>query len=369
MASFLKTRRGEGGRSAEPGAAGEVAEPPPPTDTWAAALATATASVLDTDPAATIEPVALPHGYGPWAFSFEVAGDAPRSVLARLATDRIDLEREVAAAERNREHGCATPEIIGVVELDLDPAIELDGDGDGQARPRWALLTDAVTDVALPELIGFNLHHSNDLLDGFAAHHDTIHRLPIDDLEGTIPTVSARDELARIDRSRYPAELAWLDERIPTGGAPVLCHGGYQPLAVFGPPPEAWPDHGGPGKGLTVVNWCAAVLAECEYDMAFTLVAFWSAPFFAPNRSERTAIKMIRNTLLNTYKQGYTARRDIDPDRLRFWQAFHALRGLARLDGAYDADRSPFAASDRGAVPVDLGPELHRHFRQLTRVR
>jgi aminoglycoside phosphotransferase (APT) family kinase protein len=356
VASFLKTRRSE--------TETEVAEPPPPLDVWAPALHAAVAAELDADLDSTREPIALPHGYGPWAFRIGSTGeaDAPTGgLLARLATDRADLDREVAAMEVNREHRCAVPTVRGIVELGLDDP----------AGPRFALVTDPVTDVALPELIGFNLHHSNELLDGFAEHHDAIHRLPVDHLVagGAVPVVSARDELDRIDRDRYPAEWAWLDEHVPATATPVLAHGGYQPLAVFGPPPDAWPDHGGPGKGLTVVNWCAAVLAEPEYDMAFTLVAFWSAPFFAPNRSERTAIKMIRNTLLNTYKQGYTARRDVDPDRLRFWQAFHALRGLARLAGAYDADGSPFAASDRGAVPVELGPELHRHFRQLTRVR
>ena len=149
----------------------------------------------------------------------------------------------------------------------------------------------------------------------------------------------------------------------------MLCHGGYQPLCVYGPPPDAWAAHGGPGKGLTVGNWCGAVLAEAEFDVAFTLVAFWSAHCFAKNRSERTAIKMIRNTLLNTYKVGYQARHELDPDRLRFWQAFHALRGLARLGGAYDPVGSPFAPQDRGPLPDQLEAELERHFTQLTRVR
>lgn len=356
MASFLKTTR-----RSDPGAAPEVVVAPPPTERWAPALVAATADLLGSAPALAVEPTALAHGYGPWAFGFRLA-DQPTGLVARLATDRADLEREVAAMERNRAHGCATPTVRGIVALGDD----VDADG-----VSWALLTDAVDAVGLPELIGFNLHHSTELLDGFAAHHDAIHRLPVDDLADgtTIPRIDAAAEVARIDAARHPAERAWLDEHLPSPTTPVLCHGGYQPLAVFGPPADQWPDHGGPGHGLTVVNWSNCVLAEPELDMAFTLVAFWSAPFFAPNRSERTAIKMIRNTLLNTYKQGYTARRQVDPDRLRFWQAFHALRGMARLDGAYDPDGSPFAAADRGAVPTDLGPELHRHFRQLTRVR
>lgn len=361
MASFLKTRRAD-----TSGDAREVAEPPPPVERWAGALHAAVAELaaaggLDLDP--TIDPIALPHGYGPWAYRLgaDDAAEAVGGLLVRLATDRAELDREVAAMAASDAAGRAVPAVRGIVELGADDP----------AAPRFALVTDPVTDVALPELIGFNLHQSNELLDGFAGHHDAILRIEVDEFlaSGEVPRIDARAELDRIDAARYPAERAWLDEHLPAPVPPVLVHGGYQPLAVFGPPPERWPDHGGPGHGLTVVNWCAAALAEPEYDIAFTLVAFWSAPFFAPNRSERTAIKMIRNTLLNTYKQGMVARRDVDPDRLRFWQAFHALRGLARLDGAYDAVGSPFAAADRGAVPLDLGPELHRHFRQLTRVR
>jgi hypothetical protein len=360
VASFLKTRRSDSSDGDT-----EIADPPPPASTWAPALHAAVETGLDVE-LATTDPVALAHGYGPWAFRIGGTpdGDAVTGgLLVRLATDRADLDREVAAMATNAEHGFAVPVVRGIVELGLDL--------DSPNAPRFALVTEPVTDVALPELIGFNLHHSNELLEGFAVHHDAIHNLPVDALAQTaaVPVISARGELERIDRASYPAEWAWLDEHVPDPSPPVLTHGGYQPLAVFGPPPDAWADHGGPGKGLTVVNWSAAALAEPEYDVAFTLVAFWSAPFFAPNRSERTAIKMIRNTLLNTYKQGYTGQRDVEPDRLRFWQAFHALRGIARLAGAYDADGSPFAAADRGAVPVDLGPELHRHFRQLTRVR
>ena len=261
----------------------------------------------------------------------------------------------------SRLHGCGAMDVRQVV--DLGPT--------STAEPRWALISEAVTGVALPELIGFNLHQADDLLRGFAANHNAIHRLSANELgaDHPIPTIVAAIEVARIDPGRFPAERRWLDEHLPPPADVVLCHGGYQPLCVFGPPPIEWPEHGGPGKGLTVANWSGAVLAEPEFDVAFTLVAFWSAPCFAKNRAERTAIKMIRNTLLNTYKLGYTTLEELDPERVRFWRAFHSIRGMARLDGGYDADGSPFESQDREPLPDDLGSELQRHFRQLTRVR
>lgn len=335
---------------------------PPAIAGWAPRLLDACGRLAAAEVRFATEPVALDHAQGPWAFGFRLDGAAgwDGDLVARLGTDRAALDREAAAMTLSATHGCRAPAVRGVEALAPDAG-----------EPLWVLISDAVSEVALPELIGFNLHHSDALLRGFAAHHDAIHRLPVTALGAgaPIPTISARDELARIDADRYAGEVAWLDEHVPAPAPLVLAHGGYQPLAVYGPRPAEWPDHGGPGRGLTVTNWCGAVLAEPEFDVAFTLVAFWSAPFFAPNRSERTAIKMIRTTLLNTYKQGYTAERPIDPDRLRFWQAFHALRGLARMTGAYDHDGSPFAPQDRGELPDDLEPELARHVRQLTRVR
>jgi hypothetical protein len=321
-------------------------------------------------------PEALDHSEGPWAFRCRFAGalawpdsgdsedaagpdDAGGSgLVVRLAPDRASVEREAAAMRiaRRRLNGAAR--VRAVVPL-----------GDGDEAP-WALLRDEVTGVALPELIGFNLHHSDALLHGFAEHQADIHRLPVDGLaDQGLPVVDAEEEVARIDAARLPKERRWLDDQRPEPGDGVVCHGGYQPMSVFGPPPEEWEAHGGAGHGLVTTNWCGAVLAEREFDVAYTLVALWSAPFFAQNRAERTAIKMIRNTLINTYKLGYENAHRVDPDRVRFWEAFHVLRGIARLEGAYDGTGSPFAPPDRGTLPTELASELPRRYQQLTRVR
>lgn len=345
------------------------------TGTWSDSLLETCSAATGSELEYAEEPLLLDHAQGSWAFGFRLkespassggpplAPDDPWGVplVVRIAADRRDLDREAAAMRMSRSHGGGAMDVRQVVALEPSST----------AEPRWALISEAVTGVALPELIGFNLHHADDLLRGFAANHNAIHRLPAKELgaDHPIPTVAAAVEVARIDPARFPAERAWLDEHLPPPADAVLCHGGYQPLCVFGPPPTEWAGHGGPGKGLTVANWSGAVLAEPEFDVAFTLVAFWSAPSFAKNRAERTAIKMIRNTLLNTYTLGYATLDELDPERVRFWRAFHSIRGIARLDGGYDADGSPFESQDREPLPDDLGPELHRHFRQLTRVR
>ncbi|HWE69675.1 MAG TPA: hypothetical protein VG205_04900 [Acidimicrobiales bacterium] len=340
---------------------------------WSDPLLAACAAAAGSELTYAEGPTPLDQAQGAWAFGFRLQGgpatsgsalpdpDDPWgvSLVVRLADDRGTLEREAAAMRLSRSHGLGSPAVRQIVPLET-------GDGSGTL---WALITEVVDGVALPELIGFNLHQSDDLLSGFAAHHLAIHRLPAGELgaDQPIPVIVDAAEVARIDPDRFPGERNWLDEHLPAPAVAGLCHGGYQPMCVFGPPPAAWADHGGAGKGLTVANWSGAVLAPPEFDVAFTLVAFWSAPFFAKNRAERAAIKMIRNTLLNTYTLGYTG--ELDPDRVRFWRAFHAARGLARLGGGYDAAGSPFGPLDRGPLPDELGPELQRHFRQITRMR
>ncbi|HWD56353.1 MAG TPA: phosphotransferase [Acidimicrobiales bacterium] len=299
------------------------------------------------DAAAAVTPDAEPDDVGTAALA------------VRLAPDHASVEREAAAMRVARRHLGGAARVRAVMRLGDDP------------EPLWALVRDEVGGVPLPELIGFNLHRSDELLHGFAAHQAAIHRIPAAGLgdDHGLTVVDAEAEVARIDASRFPKERRWLDAHLPAPDDPVLCHGGYQPMSVFGPPAEDWETHGGAGRGLVTTNWCGAVLAEPAFDVAYTLVALWSAPFFAKNRAERTAIKMIRNTLINTYKQGYEEVRSLEGDRVRFWEAFHVLRGMARLDGSYDGTDSAFAPPDRGTLPTELAAELPRRYQQLTRVR
>jgi hypothetical protein len=342
----------------------------PSTDTWAGALLAACAAAAGAELEYAEAPEALDVAQGAWAFGFRLArlASEPAPVelgedrwtvplLARLATDRLQLEREAAAIDLSRR-GVGGPRSTRIVKLA----------GAGWPEPLHALIGEAPGGVGLPELIGRNLHQSEALMHGFAEEHAAIHRLPIGDCP-RVPAITAAVEVERIDSGRFPAERRWLEEHLPDSGAPALCHGGYQPGCVYGPPRTAWAEHGGPGRDLIVSNWCGAVLAEREFDVAFTYVAFWSSPFFAKTRSDRTAMKMIRNSLLTAYTRGYPGYDELDPERVRFWRVFHVVRGMARLDRSYRAEGSPFEPQDRGSLPAELRPELERYARQLTRQR
>ena len=348
----------------------QVPPPPaPPLDTWAPALLDSVAAHLGQSVryASGPEP-SEDRSQGPWAYPFELAtseGELPSEwqgrLMVRLADSDTEVRREETALEFCAAHDLGAPAVL--TGLDLGDVPQLDD----EPRATHALVTSMPDLVPLPELIGFNLRYSDELLGGFARAHAALHDCDPSGLEASIPILSIADELDRIDEAPFTKELAWLREHTPPTARPVLCHGGYQPMCASGPPPDRWKELGGPGSGLVAGNWTGAVLAEREFDVGFTLACFWMAPYFAPDRSERTALKLIRNTLSNRYRLEYTAVAPLDLDALRFWLAFHAVRGMARLADAYDYTGSLFAAPERGNLPSVIGPELGRLFKMQRR--
>jgi aminoglycoside phosphotransferase (APT) family kinase protein len=195
------------------------------------------------------------------------------------------------------------------------------------------------------ELLGINPSRTGELLGLFGTTQAALHELPCGAAcaEGIIPVVtSAVDVLAADTRveDRYGRELSWLADHQPEPAAPVLCHGRYQPGIATGDP-EC-------GEPVVVRDWSGAVLAEPEYDVAYTVMAFWAAPFYTATRSERAGMKMIRDMITNVYRGSYEGQHETDADRVRFWQVFHGVR-----------------ESVDPAVPDDLVPALKKHLKRL----
>jgi len=362
LAAARRARRQR--RAAADTAEGLVPAPPPDPRSWQDALLAAIAARTGGPARYARAPEVLDHVQGPWAFGFELepavpgrpGADAWRGPLTVRLGDRADLGREAAALTVAAVRGLGVPAVVAEIELGAA--------GGPGGVPLSALVTTRPTDAPLPEVIVGNLLESEHLLGGFADRHVELHERTAGTRPPGVPVI---DPAVEVDH--LPGPVAWLRaHQPPPAGADraVLCHGGYEPRCVHSPGPGAWDEHGGPGRGLTITNWCGAVVAEPEYDVAFTLVAFWSAPFFAPSRSERTTAKMIRNTLANGYRQAYRRRRPLDAERLAFWQVFHARRGVARLDGAYDSTGSPFAVIDRGPLPALLRAQLARYADLIT---
>lgn len=195
------------------------------------------------------------------------------------------------------------------------------------------------------DLIGEEPETATPRLKQMASVHAQLHRVTSSGFDGVEPldfdaSISALpDSLA--------SEAAWLSGNHPGSGAQVLCHGGLSPLMVRQDTEDP--------NALVFRNWSGAVVAEPEFDLAWTLLSFWLAPMFAATRSERRGMLMIRDGLANLYQSGYKAVAPIDTARVKYWQAYHCAIGHA------DDLRNP------GAFPSEVGPSLKKRFAKLTR--
>jgi SAM-dependent methyltransferase len=311
-----------------------------------------------TAPPRELAPDPLPETYG-----FQLGTTGPSALppewegrkLVRLSGDRSNLAREAAAIGISQAQGLSAPTVRALLPLE---------GAEVGAGERFGLVTDRPSGLPMLELIGPHLNYFESVLAGFAHHHASLHNQTAGlAAPEAIPTVDLLDVLGRIDEDRYPAQVAWLRAQMSGPGPDVLCHGGYEPRCVSGPGPDTWDTVGGPGHGLEIANWRNAAVAEREYDVGLTLMAFWVAPMFVDHRALRAQFKMIRNKLASRYLRSYADFGQLDDRKVAFWQAFHAQRVIAQLNGAYAHERSPFLPPAHGDVPKGLEKELARLFR------
>lgn len=349
---------------AEPAGAASPAMAAASGPPWADALLDALAPVVGLRPAYTAPPPELTPEPLPETYGFQLgttgaaalAGEWQSRKLVRLSGDPAGLEREAAAIAASRAAGLSAPTVRARVALA--------GTAPDEA---YGLVTDRPTGLPMLELIGPHLNYFDSVLAGFARHHATLHNQTAGAAAPeAVPTVDVDDVLGRFDAARDHDRLAWLRAQASAPGPGVLCHGGYEPRCVSGPGPDTWDTFGGPGQGLTIGNWRHAAVAEREYDVGLTLMAFWVAPMFVDHRALRAQFKMIRNKLASRYLRSYADHGPLDGRKVAFWQAFHAQRVVAQLNGAYATEGSPFLPPAAGDVPEGLEKELARLFRTVT---
>ena len=137
----------------------------------------------------------------------------------------------------------------------------------------------------------------------------------------------------------------------------MVCHGDFNPAHVL--------RDGDDGPGVPV-NWTGATLADPEYDVAATLVGFWSTALYG-NAVQRRMLKMVRDPLASTYSATTaTPRRPLDDDRLHYWKAFHLHRLAAGIDHRLRAGATgPWDTSAHVAIPARSVRDVDREFRQV----
>ena len=278
-------------------------------------------------------------GWGPDAYRVRLATDHPRwsgTLVARTSAPDA-LARERAWVGAARDAGFPAPEPLT----------------DGDAATLLVFRQPAGTNLA--ERMISDMPALPRLLAEFGRLHARLHQLPPD--AGAAPDAPAPPAL---DGDATPAivrQREWLDAHRPEPRDPVVCHGEFNPAHIV--------RDGDEGSGVPV-NWTAATRAEPEFDVAATLVGFWSAALYG-NAVQRRALKMVREPLATTYLSRYqeAAARPLDDGRLRYWQAHHLHRLAAAIDHRlHHGATGPWDTSAHVAIPTRSLRDVDREFRQ-----
>lgn len=286
---------------------------------------------------AATPPVLADSSHGPGAVEVSLTGaDLPDAWRAPLVVRAVGAAAEaaVATAAAAGVLPCATPGLVAaavVVPEDLGSSVVVLSVPEGR-------------DVM--DLISDEPGGAGDWLRELGRLHAALHAVDVADVAG-LPPLDVAAVLAGLPPD-LANERAWLEAHRPSDAASVVCHGGLTPMEVRQVPHD---------ERLLVRNWSAAVAAEPSYDLGRTMLSFWIAPFFAKTRSERRGMTMIRDGLANLYRTAYAERIPVDEARLNYWQAFHAVVGIAD------------AAARPGVLPEDVGPNLRKRFIRLSRKR
>jgi aminoglycoside phosphotransferase (APT) family kinase protein len=343
--------------------AGATSDPGADVDTGADAVARAVVAAASAALGHAVTLVAAPEpifaGHGPDAHRVRLDGghDGWAGPLVVRTSWPAVLRREAAWIAAVRSRGFPAPELLtdgsGGVLVVRDP-------------PGATLAERMISDMAaLPRLLA-----------DFGRLHAALHALPAPELDGDgddgtlgdLGDLGTFDDVVQRGRQslggalgRVAAQVAWLTEHRPPPDRPVVCHGELNPVHVV-------IDGDGDGTAAVAVNWTGAGLGDAAYDVAATLVGFWSTPLYVDSAVQRRVLKMVRDSLASAYLAAYrdAADRPLDEARLGYWQAYHLCRvatGIARC-----ADRGPAGPWDTAAhvaQPVGALDEIGRRFREL----
>lgn len=115
--------------------------------------------------------------------------------------------------------------------------------------------------------------------------------------------------------------MEWLRARRPSPQRPVVCHGDFHPANVM---LEA-------DGTYHVIDWTMMRFADAEYDIGRSVILIRRAPIDRELVSGpvRVLIGLGRRVLLWRYRRLYRGIRPVDEQRLRYYEAFDALRVIA----------------------------------------
>lgn len=295
--------------------------------------------------------------------TYELACDEDRLLVARVADDSSDAARDRVLSEQHTLHALAgvdfpAPRALGMVssrEGPLGRAILVTTRPEGE--PLLARL--ARRPVEVVSQMG-ELAHLHARLHGPAGAAHLRASSPTEPLSLSASGLSELLGDVAVLGAPFAEPTDWLVRNRPGTGPEALCHGASPPAHVL-----VSDERDDDDPGLTLTDWCAGGLAEPEFDVALALLTFWLSPAMAANRSERRSLRLVREWLRSTYCERYLEIRPLDADRLRYWEAFHAVRLAAAMTLRGEArPGSGFGAQYRRSTPA-LGHALFRRFASL----
>ena len=199
------------------------------------------------------------------------------------------------------------------------------------------------------------------LVDQLAALQLQLHALPI----GTWPGASdpralvdkrlglprrAAEELGDLDLTDAVARAGGLVE-VAAAGPAVVCHGDFHPLNVVVD-----------GEAAAVIDWTDAGLGPREADVSRTLLLFHIAAIAASGAVERTALRIAGPRLARRYRRAYESASALDDERMRAWEALHALHGWAQVLTLHAGGFEGESSSEQGRIPASVGDFLRGRF-------
>ncbi len=190
-----------------------------------------------------------------------------------------------------------------------------------------------------------------EVADLLAQTHASLHAVPSDRIataiEGAGIPLRAVSLAGQLDNlQRYVADdalahlepcVTWLLEKRPVERDQlVVCHGDFHPGNVMVDS----------GKVAGVLDWSGALLADPEYDIAVSLVLVSVA---APELASDVPPEALKAFALG-YLESYSRRRRVDPERVRYYRAYRAMRAFLRGTAARTPGVNP------GLLPRDQYP-------------
>lgn len=199
------------------------------------------------------------------------------------------------------------------------------------------------------------------LVDQLARLQLQLHALPTDTWPGERKNRALVDQrlalprkvASELDDDELRRALERAEGLLPVAmsGLAVVCHGDFHPLNVMVD-----------GDAASVIDWTDAGLGPREGDLSRTLLLFRVASIAAKSTAERVVLRAVGPRMARRYRRTYTAEVPLDGERMRAWEALHALHGWSQVRMLHAGGFDGKSSADQSRVPPGVGNFLKAHF-------